>query len=112
MLQQSQERHGSNGKTVHADTDTDTDYNVMKDMYVPGEYRRPHMNINTISMEQHGDDYIRPNSDHETRPQIRRKEQLKHMYLECFDGKDVFKDFEYLIELDPKFKPRIQNHIS
>ena len=108
MLQQSQESHGSNGKTVHANTDTDTHYDFMKDMYIPGEYMRPCMNINTVSMEQHGDDCIRPNADLETRPQIRSKEQLKHMYPECFDGIGELKYFEYHIELDPKFKQRIQ----
>ena len=30
------------------------------------------------------------------------------MYLECFDGIAELKDFEYHIELDPMFKPRIQ----
>ena len=108
MLQQSQEIHGSNGKTLHVETDTVTHYNVMKDMYVPEEYGRPHMDVNTVSMEQHGHDYIRPNADLETRPQIRSKEQLKCMYPECFDGIAELKDFEYHIELDPMFKPRIQ----
>ena len=30
------------------------------------------------------------------------------MYLECFDGIGELKYLEYHIELDPKFKPRIQ----
>ena len=30
------------------------------------------------------------------------------MYPECFDGIGEFKNFDYYIELDPKFKPRIQ----
>ena len=30
------------------------------------------------------------------------------MYLECFDGIGELKNFEYYIELDPTFKPRIQ----
>ena len=59
-------------------------------------------------MEHHGDDYIRPNADLETKPQIKSKEQLKHMSPECFDGIGEFKNFEYHIELDLKFKPRIQ----
>ena len=29
------------------------------------------------------------------------------MYLECFDGIGEFKDVEYYIELDHKFKPRM-----
>ena len=33
---------------------------------------------------------------------MRRKEQLKHIYLECFDG------FEYHTKLDPRFKDKIQ----
>ena len=80
----------------------------MEDIYVPGEYERPHMDVNIGSMGQHGDDYIRPNADLETRPQIISKEQLKCMHPEGFDGIGEFKDFEYHIELDPKFKPRIQ----
>ena len=66
MLQQSQESHGSTGKSGHADIDIDNHYDVIKDVYVPGELRRPHMNINTVSMKQ-GDDYIRPEADLETR---------------------------------------------
>ena len=42
------------------------------------------------------------------RPQIRSKEQLKCMYSECLDGIGEFKEFEYHIELDIKFKPRVQ----
>ena len=80
----------------------------MKDIYVPGEYRRPHMNINIVAMQQHGDDYIRPNAYLETRSQIRSKEQLKCMYPEYFDGIGEFKNFEYHIELDPTFKTRTQ----
>ena len=57
------------------------------------------MNINTVSMEQHGDDYIRPNADLEMRPQIRSKAQLKCMYSECLDGIGEFKNFENCIEL-------------
>ena len=68
------------------------------------------MNVNTVSMEQHGNDYIRPNADLETRPQIRTKELLKRMYPECFDSTGEFKNFEYHIELDPKFMPRIRWH--
>ena len=30
------------------------------------------------------------------------------MYSECLDGMGEFKDFEYHIELDPKFKPSVQ----
>ena len=52
-------------------------------------------------MEQQGNDYIRPNADLETRPQVRSKEQLKCMYPECFEGVGEFENFEYYIELDP-----------
>ena len=62
----------------------------------------------SINMEQHGDDYIRPNADLEMRPQIKSKGQLKCMYSECLDGIGEFNDFEYHIELDPKFKQRVQ----
>ena len=53
------------------------------------------------------EDYIRLNADLETRSQIRSKEHLKHMHLECLDGKGEFRDFEYHIELHSEFKPRI-----
>ena len=66
------------------------------------------MNVNTVSLEQHGDDYLRQNTDLEMRPHIRSKEQLKYMYSECFGGRCEFKDYEYHIKLDPKFKPREQ----
>ena len=68
--------HGSSGKSAHVNRGIDTHYNAIKDVYVPGEFRRPDMNMNTVSMEQHGDDYTRPNADLETRLQIRSKEQL------------------------------------
>ena len=58
-------------------------------------------------MEQDGDDYIRPNTDLEMKPQIRSKEQLKCMYSECLDGIGQFKDFKYHIESNPD-KPRVQ----
>ena len=108
MLQQSQESHGSRGKSAHDNLDIDTPYNVIKDVHVPGELKRPHTDVNTVSVDKQGNDYIRPNADLETRPQIRSKEQPKHRYPECFDGIGEFKNFEYHIELDPKFKPRIQ----
>ena len=108
MLQQSQENNGSSGKSEHDSLDIDTHYNVIKDVYVPEELKRPHTDVNTVSVEQQGNDYIRPNVDLGTRPQIRSKEQLKRMYPECFDGIGEFKNYEYHIELDPKFKPRIQ----
>ena len=108
MLQQSQESHGSRGKSAHNNLDIGTHYDVIKDVYVPEELKRPHTDVNTVSVEQQGNDYIRPNADLETRPQMRSKEQLKCMYPECFDGIGEFKNFEYHIELDTKFKPRIQ----
>ena len=45
-----------------------------------------------ISVEQDGDDCIRPNADLEMKPQIRSKEQLKCMYSECLDETGKFKD--------------------
>ena len=65
------------------------------------------MNINTVSVEQHGDDYIRPSADLEMRPQIRSKAQLKCMYSKYLDGIGEFKDFKYYIELYPN-RPRVQ----
>ena len=97
----SQERHGSNGKSAHANIDIDTHY-IIKDVCVPGEFRRPHMIINTVSMEQHEDEYIRPNAGLETRLQIRSNEHLKCIYSECRGDIGGFKDFEYNIALDPK----------
>ena len=66
MLQQSQESHGRSGKSAHQNIDVGMHYNVIKDVYVPGEFKRPHIDVNTVSMEQHGNDYIRPNVDLET----------------------------------------------
>ena len=60
-----------------------------------------------ISVEQDGDDYIRPNADFEMKPQIRNTEQLKCMYSEWLDGIGEFKDLEYHTELGPN-KPRVQ----
>ena len=48
-----------------------------------------------------------PNADLEMKPQVRSEEQPKCMYSECLDGIDEFKDFDYLIELDPN-KLRVQ----
>ena len=81
MLQQSQERHGSSGKSAYDNIDIGTHYNVIKDMSVPGRIKRPQTDIDTVSVEQQGNDYIRPNADLETRPQIRSKEQLIYIYI-------------------------------
>ena len=51
--------------------DIGTHYNVIKDMYVPGRIMRPQIDIDTVSMEQQGNDYIRPNAHLEARLQIR-----------------------------------------
>ena len=51
-----------------------------------------------ISVEQDGDDYIRPNADLEMKPQIRSKEQLKCMYSECWDGTGEFKDLNITLK--------------
>ena len=51
-----------------------------------------------ISVEQDGDDYIRPNADLEMKPQIRSKEQLKCMYSECLDGTGKFKDLNITLK--------------
>ena len=40
-----------------------------------------------ISVEQDGDDYIRPNADLEMKPHIRSEEQLKCMYSEYWMSK-------------------------
>ena len=80
--------------SLHMQIDTDTHYDVIKDVYVPAEFRRPHININTVYMEQHGHDYIRSNADLAIRSQIRSNEQLKCMCSECWGGIGEFKDFE------------------
>ena len=85
-------RHGSTGKSAHANRDIDAHYDVIK-VYVPGELG------GLISVEQVGDDCIRPNADLEMKPQIRSKEQLKCMYSECLDGTVEFKDLN--IEVEP-----------
>ena len=99
--------HDSSWKSAHANMDIDTHYDIIKDVYVPEEVRRPHMNIKTVFVDQDGDDYIRPNADLEMCPQIRSKEQVKCMYSESLDGKGEFKDFEYHIESDSN-KPGVQ----
>ena len=76
-----QQRHDSYGKSAHAKINVDTHYDTLED---PGELN-PDMSINTISVKQHGDDYIRPNADLERRSQMRGEQQLKCMYPECFD---------------------------
>ena len=49
-----------------------------------------------MSVEQDGDDYIRPNADLKVTPQVRSDEQPKCMYSECLDGKG---EFNYLNQL-------------
>ena len=66
------------------------------------------MNINTVSVEQYGDDYIKPNADLEMRPEIKSNAQLQYMFSECLDGIGDFKGFENHIELDPN-RPRVQS---
>ena len=43
------------------------------------------MIVNTGPVQQHEDDYIRPNADLETILQIRSNEHIKCMYSECWD---------------------------
>ena len=50
------------------------------------------------SVEQDGDDCIRPNADLEMKPQIRSKEQLKCMYSEWWDGTGEFKDLNITLK--------------
>ena len=50
MLQQSKENYGSSGKSAHDSLDIDTHYNVIKDVYVPEELKRPHTYVNTVSV--------------------------------------------------------------
>ena len=42
-------------------------------------------NINTVSLEQYNNDYMRPNTDLESKPPIRSRKQLKCMYPEWLD---------------------------
>ena len=100
------QRHGSCGKSAHASINVDTHYDVVEDVYVTGEFKRPHEYKYCIS-GIHEDDYTRPNDNLEMRPYIRSKEQLKYI-SRMFDGIGEFKDLKYHIELDPKFKPRVQ----
>ena len=41
----------------HANIDIHTHYDIIKDVYVLGEFRRSHMIVNTVPVEQHEDDY-------------------------------------------------------
>ena len=70
--------HSSTGKSAHVNRDIDAHYDVIK-VYVPGEFRE------LISVEQDGDDYIRPNADLEIKPHIRSEEQQKCMYSEYWN---------------------------
>ena len=42
----------SSGKSAHANMDIVMCYDVIKDVHVCGEFGRPHININTVSMVQ------------------------------------------------------------
>ena len=84
-------RHGSTGKSAHANRDIDAHYDVIK-VYVPGEFRKIQI------CGTRWDDCIRPNADLEMKPQIRSKEQLKCMYSECLDGTGKFKDLNITLK--------------
>ena len=64
-------------------------------------------NIDSKNLNVQSPKYIHPDSDIRTRPPIRSKGELKEMYPECFSGIGTFKNYRYLIELDPKVKPVI-----
>ena len=46
---------------------------------------RPNMIVNIVPIEQHENDYIRPNANLGTILEIRSNEYLKCMYSECWD---------------------------
>ena len=62
-------------KSAHANRDIDAHYDVIKYMFQESLG-------GLISVEQDGDDCIRPNADLEMKSHIRSEEQLKHMYSE------------------------------
>ena len=90
--------------------DSNTHYDALKDVYVPGEFKNPDMSINAVSLEQYGEDYIRPNADLESRPQSKSMGQLNCMYPEWLDAIFEFQDFEYQMGLELIFKPKMQTH--
>ena len=53
-------------------------------------------------------DYISAETGYHLQPPILNKEQLRHMYPECFYGIGEFKDYEYHITLEDNAKPVIQ----
>ena len=57
--------------------------------------------------EQYWKDYIKLNADLESRPLIKKEGQLKCIYLECADGQLSSKILDTIIQLYPRFNPRI-----
>ena len=77
------QKHGNCGQDVYAIiyADSSTYYSALIYVYVPAELK----NINAVPLEQYDEDYSRPNADLETIPQIKSREQGKHMYPEWLD---------------------------
>ena len=55
-------------------------------------------------MNVQGQKYISSDSDINSRPPIRSKNELKDIYPECFSGIGTLNNYKYHIELDPKVK--------
>ena len=66
-------------------------YDVLTDVYVPGEFRNPDTSANAVSLEQYDAEYIRQNAYFETRPPIGSRQQLWHMYPQLLGDIDEFK---------------------
>ena len=43
-------------KALYKCVNVDTHGDALEDVYVPGEFKNPDTSINTVSLEQHGDD--------------------------------------------------------
>ena len=95
MLTQSQEVHDDCANTERANVKhkSNTYYNSLKDIYGAEVFKNSDTNIDTVWLEQHGKDYIKPDADVQSRPPIRNENQLKCMYPGCFDGIGENKDF-------------------
>ena len=68
--------------------------------------------INAVSLEEHGETQIRQNTDLETRPHIRSKEQLKCMHPKYFNGighsKILNSTLNYILNLSHEYKLHIR----
>ena len=85
------------------------EYNIEKQWYHMDELDQLAINEIQTSPEdlKAHPDYISAEPDYHLQPPILSKEQLRHMYPECFYGIGKFKDYEYHITLEDNDNPVI-----